>query len=384
MTLRAKIGAPVSLDNGMIPGLRTRTGPDDPSTAMASIRTTECGSIYTRDRSKNLWIRFQGRDGTKIRKSSGTSDVDEAEKILAQEVKWTQELTFQLAAVDFFETNQKNLKPKTLTGYTSLLRSVDRTFGKKRLSEIHRESLKAFVAKRRREVSDATVRRELALISSIYSHAVNHMPMGPESNPVLAFSKRELKEKPRTRWLTGKEYTRLLDACWEDMHRHIVTVACQTGMRTGELTGLRKSMIFLDRKEVVLPARLTKNGKPRVIPLLPEALYTLEKVCTEAQGDLVFWNRNNPKLKPKPYTAFNRFFRGARRRANLNDVRFHDLRHTFASWWVQSGGDLMVLRDILGHQSMKMVERYAYLDTKSAHRAIAELTSVHTLNTLRK
>jgi len=353
---------------------------------MATIHSDEYGKVYTRERSSLLWLRFPGRDGREVRRSSGTKEIEEAVVALKREYQRERALTFQLAVVDFFEVRDKkgSLKPATVIGYKSLLRSVGEFFGDHRLSEIDREELKTYVALRRRKVSDTTVRRELAFLSTVFSHAIDHMPNGPEANPVTAFSKRALKETSRDRWLTAGEYDQLLAACWDDMHRHIVTLACHSGMRTGELLALRKPMLYLDRREVLLPGTLTKSGKSRVVPLTDQAVRTLEQVCETAPGDLVFWNRNNSQGTPVAYTSFNRFFRGARRRAGLNDVRFHDLRHTFASWWVQQGGDLYALRKILGHQSMQMVERYAYLDTAATHRAVLKVDLPHTFHTIKE
>ena len=349
---------------------------------MATLHKDQYGRVYTRDRSRKLWIRFTSRDGAEIRKSSESEILSEAIVFLKKSYENSRSLTFQMAVVNFFEVHR--MKPSTRIGYTAALRVVDPTFGHMTLPDINREVLKAYVQRRRRQVSDSSVKHELAFLSTVFSHAVNHMEGAPEINPLLSFSKRALKDNHRDRWLTAGEYDRLLEACWDDMHRAIVIIACHTGMRTGELLALRKPMLFLDRREVLLPGTLTKSGKSRIVTLTDQGIRTLKEVCETAPGDLVFWHRNNLEGEAKPYTTFARFYRGARRRADLNDVKFHDLRHTFASWWVQQGGDLYALRKILGHSSMQMVERYAYLDTKATHRAVGRVDLPHTFNTVGK
>lgn len=202
---------------------------------------------------------------------------------------------------------------------------------------------------------------------------VDNLEGAPEVNPVVSFSKKSLKEFPRTRWLTPGAFKQLLNSCRDSMHKSILKTAANTGMRSAELKALRKSMIDFDRQEIILPGRLTKNRKPWVIPLAPEALRTLKEVCETAPNDLVFWHWNRDLTVRVPYGDFRRFFDNARARARLEDLKFHDLRHTFASWWVQKGGDLYALMKILGHSSLQMVQRYAHLDSSDAHRAMREV-----------
>lgn len=346
---------------------------------MPTVSTTPFGRVYTRDRSAKLWIRFKEADGREVRKSAGTADIAEAERILEEEYQAARELTFREAVVDFFETHARNLRHHTQVNYRVNLKTVDPYFGRRSLGRITVNDLKVFMAARRRQVSDTTVKRELMFVSSVYTHAMTNMVGGPEFNPVLALPRNRLKENKRTRWLTAFEYQRLLEACRNDMHRSIIEVAAHTGMRSGELKALRKSMIDWKRAEIHLPGWLNKNNRPRVIPLNGHALRTLETVCETAPEDLVFWH-STPAL---PYQQFQPYFRKARAAAGLEDVRFHDLRHTFASWWVQQGGSIFALKEILGHSSLAMVQRYAHLDTASAHREM-QRTFPHTFSTVGK
>lgn len=340
---------------------------------MPNLRSTEHGKVYSRPNSRILWVRFKGPDGREIRRSSGVTEVEAAVEFLVREHQRGRELTFKAAVVDFFEVHSRRLKPTTLKGYKSTLRRINPVFGNKLVSEIDRTMLKSFTAARRRKVSAATVRRELAFISTVISHAIEAMEGAPEVNQVTLFSKRSLKEFPRTRWITEGEFTKLEDCCTNPMQKSILKTAVFTGMRSAELKALRKSMIDFDREQIVLPGRLTKNHKPRVIPLSPDALRTLKEVCKTAPDDLVFWHWNSLLTKRIPYGDFRRFFEGARNRSGLEDLKFHDLRHTFASWWVQKGGDLYALMKILGHSSLQMVQRYAHLDSSGTHRAMREV-----------
>ncbi|MBD3624436.1 MAG: tyrosine-type recombinase/integrase [Rhodobacteraceae bacterium] len=128
-------------------------------------------------------------------------------------------------------------------------------------------------------------------------------------------------------------------------------------------------MIHLRNREMLIPDQL--NKKPWMLPLNAIAFRTAEKLCETAPGALFFWHRNTRQQnfgEPAPFTSFCGFFQNVRVRAGLTDVRFHDLKDMFASWWVQSGGDLLVLKDVLGHATLDMAQRYTRLNT-AANRA---------------
>lgn len=333
------------------------------------------GRVYARPESANLWIEFTAPDGSKVRRSARTQNRQEAEAELTRQIALSKSLTFQAAVVDFFEVNDRpgGLRKKTLENYRVSLRAVAPFLQDLCLLEIDAEVLKSFVQQRRRAVSDTTVKRDLAFVSTVFSHAVETMPGGPSVNPVLSFSKKKLREQARTRWLRPAEYERLRQSCYSDLQRLVIETAVLTGMRHSELTGLRQHMINFSRREVVLHVDLTKSKRERVIPLSEQLCVQLEELCAQHDDDLVFHYIHPRTRRRMPYTTFARWWPGVRSRAHLDDVRFHDLRHTFASWWVQAGGSLMTLRDLLGHSSMHMVERYAHLNTAGFHDEIREV-----------
>lgn len=285
--------------------------------------------------------------------------------------------------MDFFEVNgHGRLKPKTIQNYETSLRAVAPLFSELSLDEIRTDQLKQLVRERRKTVSDTSVKRDLAFVSSVFSHAIGTMPQAPETNPVLSFSKRHLKEQARTRWLRPHEYDRLIESCQNPTQALVIKTATLTGMRHTELSSLRKGMINFQKKEVILDVDLTKNGKERVVPLCASLCFDLEQLCLRTPGDLVFCYMHGATREWRSYQNFSNFWDGVRTRANLKDVRFHDLRHTFASWWVQANGDLLRLRDILGHSSLQMVQRYAHLNTGGHHAEINEVFETHFAHSL--
>ena len=336
--------------------------------------------VYKRSRSKIWQISYRNPAGERVRKSSGTEDEAEAWKILRREYRLACELSFQEVVLNFFET-RRDLKPNTLHSYRNSLRVLDPFFRRATMADIRSDDLKRFVAERRKEVSDAAVKRDLAFLSSLYTHAQRSMPGAPEVNPVRQLDKRHLKEKKRTDWLTRAEFDRLERACLKERHRMVVTTGAFTGLRHAEMRLLEKRHINFGNREIQLPGEITKNGKPRTVPLLPEFFDQFEAYCSDTPGNYVFSHFVHAEKDYVPYTSFQGFFRLVRTRAGLPNITLHGLRHTFASWWVQSGGDVYALKEILGHASMQMVERYSHLDSGATHRAAEEISG-HTFGTL--
>ena len=245
------------------------------------------------------------------------------------------------------------------------------------LSEIAGSVLKRFMVERRQVVKDPSVRRDLATGSSIFSTAQATMPRQvPEANPFRMLSKRHLKEVKRRRYLTQDEYTRIEQALTLQLHRVVLEVFVYTGMRHGEVRAFKKDWIrwgASEHGEIHLPQEKTKTGEPRVLPMFPKLKNTLEGWCVQHPGDYVFSHWSQPDQEYIPFSSFQPFWTRVKLRAGVKDVRIHDLSHTFASWWIQKGGDMMALKDMLGHADLRMTERYAHLNSEAQHRAIREV-----------
>lgn len=140
-------------------------------------------------------------------------------------------------------------------------------------------------------------------------------------------------------------------------------VAAYTGMRAGEIAGLRKSKLDLKRRLITVANsydKTTKSKKVRHVPILDPLLPRLREWKLQVDGPLLFPNSvGNMRLKSD--RIFQEVLQRCLERAALPRVRFHDLRHTFASHWVMNGGDLFKLQKILGHSTPQMTIRYAHL-----------------------
>lgn len=221
--------------------------------------------------------------------------------------------------------------------------------------------------------SGATLNRYLVALGALYTWArrARLVPRGFES-PTRHVDKLP-ETRGRVRYLSEDERTRLLTACsasaWPRLYV-LVLMALTTGARRGELLGLHWCDVSLDRAEAVLHD--TKNGDRRVLILLPAVCEELRRFAPRdaaTSAALVFRSRLRPS---QPY-AMEQAFRDAMEQAGIKNFRFHDLRHTAASYMAQQGASLLEIADTLGHRQLRMVQRYAHLNTDSRRRLMARV-----------
>ncbi|MGA2466774.1 MAG: site-specific integrase [Thermodesulfobacteriota bacterium] len=142
-------------------------------------------------------------------------------------------------------------------------------------------------------------------------------------------------------------------------------------MRKGELLSLKWTQINFEQGIITLHD--TKNGERRDIPM-DETVKTILKGM-ERTGDHVFSNEEGGT-----YVRLQRSFDGALRKSGIEDFRFHDLRHTFASNMVMAGEDLNTVRELLGHKDLTMTLRYAHLSPNHKTRAVSVLDRIMSQN----
>ena len=209
--------------------------------------------------------------------------------------------------------------------------------------------------------SGATVNRYMAALSHVFTVAVREWEW-LESNPMLRVS-RPKESRGRVRYLADGERERLLKACSESNSAHLydaVVLALHTGMRQGEVLGLKWRDIDFGRSRLILQE--TKNGERRVVHLVETVreLLRKRKKVQRLDTDLVFPAKLQRGVEPKP-AEIRHAWRRAVKHAELEDFRFHDLRHTAASYLAMSGATLPEIAAVLGHKTLAMVKRYAHL-----------------------
>lgn len=157
-------------------------------------------------------------------------------------------------------------------------------------------------------------------------------------------------------YLTPAEVRRLMQAA-DDLTADMILFACLTGLRRGEMLRLMPENV---RGDLLILDATTKNGRPRAVPMPPEAAAIVRRRLP--------WGVRYWELRDR--------FDAARKAVGLS-VRWHDLRHTYASWLVQSGQSLAAVRELLGHSSLTVTQRYAHLAPEHLREAVNGLPWVN-------
>ena len=224
------------------------------------------------------------------------------------------------------------------------------------------------------KVTASTVNRELALISNMFRKAVEWAYI--KEAPV-AHMKKIKTGVQHFRYLSHEETDKLLDTCKHSPNPQLhvfVATALNTGMRLGELTALewkdidfKRGTIRVDNKE----DHHTKNYEPRSIPMNDQLIEVLSKHPRRLDSPYVFARKGGEKFR-KMRTSFE----NAVKRAGIPHLRFHDLRHTFASHLVMGGVDIRTVQELLGHKDIRVTMRYAHLAPDHMKNAVRVLDRV--------
>lgn len=212
--------------------------------------------------------------------------------------------------------------------------------------------------------SNNTVRIELALLSNLFTVAIQEWGLGLTFNPVTNIRKPS-PGKGRDRRLTAVEEEQLLDA----INKHsnpmlgwIVRIAIETGMRQSEILGLKLADVDFSNRVARLSD--TKNNSARTVPLSAVATTILklavENPVRKGSTDLVFFGEPGREGGRKSY-QFTKIWGGIKRTLGMEDLHFHDLRHEAVSRFVEGGLSDQEVASISGHKSMQMLRRYTHL-----------------------
>jgi integrase len=229
---------------------------------------------------------------------------------------------------------------------------------------MHAMRLEETLAHLKESVSNSTVNRYRALISSIYSFGVRSDRIG--FNPVSRV-KPYPENDSRLRWLRPEEEQRLRKVFVADHHEWEFTLALHTGMRRGEQFFLRWKDVDLER------GILTVKGKTgrRHVQANETAIAALRKL-EKLSGEKEFVCPDNEGTAKRDW---RQWFEDAVEEANIDDFTWHDLRHTFASRLVMAGVDIRTVQELLGHKSIVQTMKYAHLAQDHRHAAVAKMNA---------
>lgn len=345
-------------------------------------RRNDQDGLYQRPDSKQYWASFIDGRGKRTRRSTGTANRKEAEALLAkwkleahQEKHWDAPVpvTFEEVMVAFLQAtatvkrSHRDDKLHTRQWKTSLEGWDMRTLTPR--------DIRAHVNRRLEDgVSNATINRELSLLSTAINF-YNKEQLETLPNPTKG---RKLREpEARIRWISYEEADRLIEAAG-DAYRapHLadfIALALHTGCRSGELLGLEWSRVDMPRRLIHLEGIHTKAGKRRSVPVNNEAYRALLSRAnfraTHCPDSLwVFASEKGQRIQ-----SVKKSFGTTCGKVGIEDFRIHDLRHTCAAWLVSAGVALPEVRDLLGHSTITMTEKYAHLSPDNVRRAVSVL-----------
>jgi len=211
-----------------------------------------------------------------------------------------------------------------------------------------------------RDLSNSSVVRYLASLSSAFSFAIYELDW-ISSSPVTKV-KRPKEPKGIDRCLSPSELESLLNESLKSKNPYLnafVIIALSTGMRLSEITNLKWEDIDFERELLML--KDTKNNTSRSVHLSLESRSILKDMNTNTNTKLVFPSERSKWKNQEKKTCIVAAWKKVIKSSGIKDFRFHDLRHTCASYLAMNGASLIEISEILGHKSLKTTERYLYL-----------------------
>lgn len=322
---------------------------------------------YRRKDTAYWWISYIGPSGKQIRRSAETAIYDEAKAIeqqLRAESYQSRKQGVRRSGC-FAAVLAEYLDPRISPRTRSTARHLAAAFDGMAVEDITTAVLDRYCnARIESGASVGTLNKELSMLcAAINAHNRRHGSQLP--NAARGMKHREPEGK--LRWLTREEYRRLLDASSPAI-RDFVRLACNTGLRKGEILALTWSQVDFGRAIMTIEAAQSKSRKRRSVPLNREALAALKSRAAACDGSVYVFCHGQHRI-----TDIKKGFGAACRRAGLSDVTPHTCRHTFASWLVTAGVPLYEVRDLLGHSTIKLTERYSHLAPENLRIAVEKI-----------
>ncbi|MEX3924482.1 tyrosine-type recombinase/integrase [Paraburkholderia sp. BR10936] len=326
-------------------------------------------ALYKRDDSDVWWIDFRAPGGKRVRQTTGTTDKEKAQEYhdTVKAESWRVKKMGEKVKRTFDEAALRMLDESThLSSCANIeihIRHWTKIFSGRLLDSITRDEVLDGLPKfsqRTKSTTPLGIKTKNAYLGTM-RHLFN-LALEWEwikSAPILKETRLANK---RVRWITREEAQRLLAAISTEWLRDVAALGFATGLRRANLLGLEWSQVDLVKRQAWIHPDQAKARKAIGVPLSNDAV-TIIRRWIGKHPTHVFCLRG----RPVP-TIASKQWNTQVRRAGLENFRFHDVRHTWASWHVQAGTPLTVLMSLGGWTKYEHVLRYAHLDT----RALAE------------
>jgi len=326
------------------------------------------GSLYKRGQTYYIDYRLNGK---RYRESTNTTKRREAELILDNRKREIRESKrpeiknavseYKLAelAQEYLKWTERQRVHKTKKIW---VRQLVEVFGNLDVKDLNPRVIEQWQSVRLKYNKPSTVNRLTGCLKHMINKGVQWEMASEEALKLVRMVKPLEENNRRLRFLTIEECQTLIDCCAPHL-KPIVTVALHTGMRRGEILGLKWKQVDLNHGFILLDT--TKNGERKEIPIDDTLQEMFNEMPHSIESIHVFTDRDG-----NPYKSIKHSFSTALRKAGIHDFRFHDLRHTFASHLVMAGVDLVSVKDLLGHKSLTMTLRYAHLASGHKRKAV--------------
>jgi len=336
------------------------------------------GTVYKRKRSKFLWIQYC-KDGKVYRESAKSTDYDYARRLL--KVKEGRLAEGRSPEINASKTRIDQLVDLYLESYkTNGYRSIERAeefadlirqhFGHLRAVELTTEHMRQYREKRKaQKVKDSTINRELSSLKRMYRLGMEQDPPLVYRVPKIPFAR---ENNIRKGFFEYKDFEKIRNAAAPHL-KVAITIAYYTGMRVGEILGLRWDQVDLKDGILRLETGTTKNSEGREVPLVPDLRQILEWWWLETKNTypwcqwIVHWKGQRiQKIRIAWKKAFGR--------AKYEDNVFHDFRRTGVRNLVRAGVSQPVAMAISGHKTDSVFRRYDIVSHQDIVQAGEKLT----------
>ncbi len=336
-------------------------------------------------RGTKWYIEYTDANGNRKQRSTGCSQKSDALKVLSEFKELTapspQNKLFSAFKDEFLTYAEGTFAESTVKIYRASLSNFQRIIGDRLLTSITTAQSDLYKVKRQKDdrrnrirprktthLSPISINIELRSLKAAFNTALRWKYI--TENPFVGQSLLFVPEATPT-FFSREDFQSMLDSIKEEWLKEIIVFAVLTGLRRGEIGHLRWEDVDLERRLVVIRSsenHKTKAGKIRTIPLSDGAAYILEKRKKYSKYEYVFKQYSDDYASHK----FKRYIKAIK--GSEEKLHFHSLRHTFASWLVQSGTDIYAVRQLLGHADVKTTMVYAHLLPQKMHDTVNRIT----------
>lgn len=236
------------------------------------------------------------------------------------------------------------------------------------------------LSKNKKPIANATINRRLSFLRGVMNMARQEWGVEVADTNIGKFKLRE--PEARTRWISSEEADRLIMAAAPHLKAPI-RCALLTGLRLDNIIGMQWEHVNLHNRVITQKVKSSLPGRKTHETHISDALFSLLMEAGPKKQGFVFVRRFKPLKNGKerpglPIKKFRRSFRSACNAAGINDFRFHDLRHTAATWMLNNGVPLDVIQKVLGHENIETTMKYAHRSNQDKVKALNTLGGTYT------